>query len=235
MQKVTVSDIKIKEGMKGDRAWKLIIITGEDGSEFTTFDPKAAEVGVGGVIELEPVAKAGKINFTEFKILQKGPPSGGGSESRNGMTPELWAEKDRLERHSMESMSAFRGILELAATEQFNKLRSGSDATKDKLDKVFDKALDWALGHFKSTVVPAAKPATTQATKQEDKPDLQGLVFADAGKFKTACVEHIKMSLSQIDKETAGFDLNTEEGRKDAWASILVAYEKDPDNLFGKT
>ena len=77
MQKVNVTDIKVKDGVtaEGARAgqkWQLVIITGDDGSEFTTFDIKAKEVGIGGVIELEPVLKNGKVNFTKFTVISKG-------------------------------------------------------------------------------------------------------------------------------------------------------------------
>jgi len=66
---IKVKDIKVKtgttsSGKNAGKPWKLIIITGEDGSEFTTFDTGAEEVGVGGVIALEPIIKAGKVNFT---------------------------------------------------------------------------------------------------------------------------------------------------------------------------
>lgn len=77
MQEVKVKDIKVKSGIteSGARAgqkWEMIIIIGEDGSEFTTFDTKAKEVGIGGVIELEPTLKAGKVNFSKFTIKSKG-------------------------------------------------------------------------------------------------------------------------------------------------------------------
>lgn len=94
MQTVNVTDIKVKEGIvksgpKTGDPWELIIIIGDDGSEFTTFDKKAKEVGIGGVIELEPVIKAGKTNFTKFNIISKGKaaaptpgPSGGDSPEK---------------------------------------------------------------------------------------------------------------------------------------------------------
>lgn len=77
MQIVNVTDIKIKTGVtktgaKAGDPWELIIIIGDDGSEFTTFDKAAKEVGIGGIIELEPVIKAGKTNFTKFTIKKKG-------------------------------------------------------------------------------------------------------------------------------------------------------------------
>lgn len=77
MQIVNVTDIKMKTGVtktgtKAGDPWELIIIIGDDGSEFTTFDKAAKEVGIGGIIELEPVIKAGKTNFTKFTIKKKG-------------------------------------------------------------------------------------------------------------------------------------------------------------------
>lgn len=77
MQTVNVTDIKVKTGVtktgpKAGDPWELVIIIGDDGSEFTTFDKAAKEVGIGGIIELEPVIKAGKTNFTKFTIKKKG-------------------------------------------------------------------------------------------------------------------------------------------------------------------
>ncbi len=110
MQTVNVTDIKVKDGVttEGARAgqkWELVIITGDDGSEFTTFDTKAKEVGVGGVIELEPVLKGGKVNFTKFKIISKGTPvsqASMGARSNGGDSPE--------KRKSIEDMNLVTNI-----------------------------------------------------------------------------------------------------------------------------
>ena len=147
MQEVRVKDIKTKEGVteRGARAgqpWELVIIVGDDGSEFTTFDTGAKEVGIGGLIELEPVIKAGKTNFTKFNIKEKGSsaatPPGKTNGQRSDMTKEDWAKKDRIERASIETQTAFKGIIDLLVAKII--LPEGSAAKE---------ALEWASSHFK--------------------------------------------------------------------------------------
>lgn len=109
MQTVNVSDIKVKDGVtkggtRDGQPWELIIITGDDGSEFTTFDAAAKDVGIGGIIELEPVIKAGKTNFTKFNIIKKGA-APVASVPGDGDTPE--------KRLSIESQSRAERITEL--------------------------------------------------------------------------------------------------------------------------
>lgn len=92
MQIVNVTDIKMKTGVtktgpKAGDPWELIIIIGDDGSEFTTFDKAAKEVGIGGIIELEPVIKAGKTNFTNFTIKKKGQTPAPSASSAGEETP----------------------------------------------------------------------------------------------------------------------------------------------------
>ncbi len=119
MQIVNVTDIKIKTGVtktgaKAGEPWELIIIVGEDGSEFTTFDKAAKEVGIGGILELEPVIKAGKTNFTKFTIKKKGQaPVASTNGGKADMTTEMWDEKQRIERDSIESQTRAERITEL--------------------------------------------------------------------------------------------------------------------------
>lgn len=224
---ITVKDIKVKEGTTKSgpnegKPWKLIILIGQDGTEFTTFDASAQEVGVGGVIELEPIIKAGKINFTDFKIIQKGSfqPSPNGQPD---MSKEDWAEKDRLERWSRECNTCFMGIMNVASAcvkEQVIMEKTG------KFAEAYDAALDYALNHFngkpvsKSTQKPA--PEATKSKSEALDPDLNSITFANAGELKTTCKDLLKMDFTEIGKVTEKFQLNTELGRKDCWANILA-------------
>ena len=134
MQEVRVKEVKSKTGVtaagkNAGKPWELVIIIGEDGSEYTTFDIGAKEVGTGGVIELEPVIKNGKVNFTKFNIKQKGAASGGqgNGNGRDG--------------HSIETQVAFKGIVELMVAKIIEPT--------DELSKM---ALDWASKHFTATL-----------------------------------------------------------------------------------
>jgi len=221
---VTVKDIKVKTGISKSgknegKPWKLIIIIGEDGTEFTTFDAGAEEVGIGGVIELEPIIKAGKINFTEFKIIRKGAQAPLPNGERSGMTPEMWAEKDARDRWSKECNTCFMGVMQLATVWPTDK----------KAQETIGIALDWAKEHLEKPSEAARafnvpKPDATKSTVGASGDDLKGLVFADAGKLKTACKDRLKMTLPQIESETGGFDLKTERGWHEAWMQIVSIY-----------
>lgn len=89
----------------------------------------------------------------------------GGNYNRNQLTPEQWAEKDRIERASIEAQTAYKGIMEMAS-------QVPADVSV-KFDKAFDRALDWAMEKLGGTTVkpsaPSAKPAPEPAP-QAPKP-----------------------------------------------------------------
>ena len=95
MQKVKIGSVRTKSGEGGDgkKPWTLVIVTGDDGSEFTSFDRKLEALGPGSVIEIDPeiVNKNGKtkVNIKDYKVISEvaaaqgpGPapgPTGGGA------------------------------------------------------------------------------------------------------------------------------------------------------------
>jgi len=55
--------------------------------------------------------------------------------------------------------------------------------------------------------------------------DLSSLVFKDAGEVKTAMQKNLRISGAGINAATSGFDLTTEKGRADCWATVLGVTE----------
>ncbi len=173
MQTVNVADIKVidgitKSGPKEGEKWELIIIIGDDGSEFTTFDRKAKEVGIGGVIELEPVLKGGKVNFTKFTITKRGQAQAPGPTSTgftNGDSPE--------KRKSIEDQTRAERITELWI--------AGKLTDEDIL---VSKLRDWLekLGTAITTKPQAEKVSSSSST---GAPPLKtvGELFTRASKF----------------------------------------------------
>ncbi len=171
MQIVNVADIKVKEGVtaEGTRAgqkWQLVIITGDDGSEFTTFDIKAKEVGIGGVIELEPVIKNGKTNFTKFTIKKK------------GVAPvpaaTIGGDDSPVKRNSIENQSRAERITELWI--------AGKIADDDSLVTKLRAWLD-QLGSAK------AEPKAELVTNPKEQPKTETKIpetFKNVGEFLTA-------------------------------------------------
>jgi len=234
---ITIKSVKVgKTGTSAKGDWELIVITSEDGTDYRTFQKSAKNLIAGTVIDIgETVIKEGKITIKEYTVVsapaapalpndvQPAYIPGGAVkiDTSQDMTPEKWAEKDERQRLSIETQVAYKGIMELAGAHE--------NPISEKFEVIFDAALDWAMAHFK-TSQPSAKPAPEPLkSKSEDLPDLHGMVFADAGKLKTALQNILKMSASQIQKETAGFDLTTEEGRKQAWMQIIAVYREKPD------
>ena len=88
MQKVTVATVRTKSGTGGKGPWTLVILTGEDGAEFTSFDKALEKLGKGAVIEVEPevITKDGKtkVNIKEWKLISEGAPPGTAEEQRTG-------------------------------------------------------------------------------------------------------------------------------------------------------
>lgn len=144
---ITIQESRVvKTGANKNGEWELIRVTSQDNTEYTTFDKKAKHLTNGSVIEFEPIIKEGKLSFKVFKLISEGQvstPSPGAKS--NGMTPEAWAEKDRLERFSIESQVAFKGIIALGIVEK----------PSEKLRIAHDLALDWAIDHLKMTSVKA--------------------------------------------------------------------------------
>lgn len=170
---ITVKEAKVvKTGTNKSGEWELIRVTSEDNTEYTTFDKKAKTL-TGATIEFEPIIKEGKLSFKEFKLISEGQVSLLPAAKAEGMTPEAWAEKDRLERFSIESQVAFKGIIELAK-------QPIADDTQTL--EVYRAALDWAMAHF--------KPVQT-TTKAPEKLKAQAKVISEEVEFDSSPIENL--------------------------------------------
>lgn len=111
---ITVREAKVVStgtGAKGE--WELIRVTSEDNTEYTTFDKAAKHLTVGSVIEFEPLIKAGKVSFKGFKVISEGQVSSSPEAKPGGMSKEDWADKQRVERTSIENQVRAKLIVEL--------------------------------------------------------------------------------------------------------------------------
>jgi len=229
---IKVKSAKVgKTGENKNGKWELIVVTSEDGTDYTTFHKGAKSLQAETVIDIgEPIIKEGKISFKEYQIISE-PAVQSSKNGQPGMTPEAWAEKDRLERWSRECNTCFMGIMELAKTQ---------DHTIGTFGNVYAAALDWALAHFKTTPpVTKPAPAATRPTTGASELKTGSLVFANPGEFYSTCLKQFKVQKSKVDEIIAGaIDLTTDEGRIKAWEVIMSIYgpdEKytiDQDKLF---
>ena len=215
MQTVNVADIKVKtgtvkSGAKEGEPWELIIIIGDDGSEFTTFDRKAKEVGIGGVIELEPVLKGGKVNFTKFTITKRGQAQAPGPTSTgftNGDSPE--------KRKSIEDQTRAERITELWI--------AGKLTDEDIL---VSKLRDWLekLG----AAVAEKKPESAKATseKQTTEPGH----FENAGQFMAAVQKDFGMNQEAV-KTRFGCAAKDIADLDTAWADLIAGKTTAPEDI----
>jgi len=113
------------------------------------------------------------------------------------MTPDLWAEKDRLERWSIESQTAFKGIVELTKGLSF---QDPKPLPASKLHTVYEAALDWAMAHFKPAMVSTPTPPTkpVERTEGPKRTETKTEGFADAGQFMSACQKNLNLNPSQV-------------------------------------
>ena len=151
MQKNIISNVEkvAKEGKK-----TFYTIHFQDDSKATTFDSKIELAIAGDTLEWEPIVSGKYVNIKDGFILTKhtSPSPTREGSGNGGMTPETWAEKDRLEQWSRECNTCFMGIADLLKIDH-----EFIDGGKQK--EVHDAALDWALAHLKGVTTPPAKQA----------------------------------------------------------------------------
>jgi len=167
---ITVKSVKVaKTGTNKSGEWELIVVTSEDNTDYTTFDKKAKNLTGGAVIDIgEPTIKEGKIGFKDFTVVSSPASPLPSQNGKPGMSPEAWAEKDRLERHSIEAQTAFKGIVELVKT--YIELKAVPDK---RLQDVYDKSLNWAEAHFTLRTPSAPKPSEKPVPKKGKSEDTE--------------------------------------------------------------
>ena len=163
---ITVKDVKVKEGITKSgknegKPWKLVILEGIDGKEYTTFDSGAAFLQPGAIIKIDQITLKTKDNgdesrtFKEFAIVSAPTLGPAPTNGDKGMTPEAWAEKDRLERRSIEAQVCLKCACEIA--------KEG-----DTIDKILlhaTKMREWVT----SGIAPTAPTIAVTAPKVQDK------------------------------------------------------------------
>jgi len=214
----------LKRGENDYGPWALVKIVTDKEVEYTTLAKEADGITAGMSVVIDELSieeKDGKEKrgFKKFEIVGDAPAPAPATQTpiKPDMTPDMWAEKDRLERWSRECNTCFMGITEL---------RKFFASPEGRYLEVYEAALDWAMDHFQTdnpTPQPLRKPppeapqATTRAPKSKVKVDTPE-------KFYDACHRVFDIDGSQIDAEVQDYDLTTEEGRKQAWAAIDAVY-----------
>lgn len=205
MQKITVKSIELTTGTNEKGEWVKTQITSQDGAKMSSFDKKASELKEGDIIEGEIEVKGKYTNLKEWKFISSAP-ANPMPQSNSKMTQEQWAEKDRIERSSIEAQVAFKGIVELIST--------NPDASEPRLVNAYHLALEWAIKKlggepYKETIVNKEKPAQKSTTVPEEifpdeerKEKTENKIPATPGELCAWCLKHGKQyNASWVAKE----------------------------------
>ncbi len=144
---ITVKSIKVlKIGTNAKGDWELIGVTAEDGKSYTTFHKGVKNLASGTVVRLDEVTiKDDKTSFKEYVVVSEPTASSPApGQPSNSMTPQDWAEKDRLERRSREANTCFMGLTAMTCVPG---LMLQPDIAL-KYNEALGLAMDWAIAHF---------------------------------------------------------------------------------------
>ena len=227
---LTVKSAKVgKTGTSDKGDWELIVIKAEDGTDYTTFHKSAKNLTPGAVIDIgEPTIKNGKCSFKEFNVISQGSPAI--SAPANGkpvMTPEDWAKKDRIERASYEAQTAFKGVIELACSPNFDQW--------NKLSDVLGKALDWAskkLTPAPSLIEQVARiPGLVKDPKTETDKEFDKLgetpTFKNVGEFLTKVTKELGIARGEVLVRLSINDVKEITNFEEAWATLTGTPKAD--------
>lgn len=157
--KITVADLKTKTGEGKKGPWTLVIIKGEDGAEFTSFDKSLSDLTIGSVIEFEPEISVQdgktKLNIKEWKLISKAERPVLEVKTGDQMSKEEWAERNKIERASIEAQTAVKALLSMP----------GLGVTIPMEMPAVVNALDWCIAKIVATMPAKPAPETKQPVK----------------------------------------------------------------------
>ncbi len=189
---ITVKSSKVAKTGKNEKGeWSLIVVTADDrGIEYTTFDKKA-HIGPGAVLDIgEPDVKDGKFSFKKCTVVSEGAgPKTSPANGKSEMSPDQWAERDRLEQLSREANACYMGLPALI---------QATTPDKGLQFEAKNAALKWALDHFNGK--PVASITKTSEAPKTDK-DWDGLgkpTFKDLGDFLTKTTKALDITTDEI-------------------------------------
>ena len=179
--KIAVKSVKVlKTGTNQYGDWKLVKVYTDEGIEYTTLAEEADQIPGGSTINITDMDEDEKgKKFKKFEIIVMGnvPPSSGGGNlppggGNAGMTNEMWDQKQRVERDSIEAQTRAERITELWIASKIMET-----------DSLVTKLRAWLelLGGSKPAAALVSAPTETKGKV----PPLQALgeLYTRAGKF----------------------------------------------------
>ncbi len=147
------------------------------------------------------------------------------------MSKKDWADKDRVTRESIETQTAYNGIMLVVSGHGIPTVQGVPDPNT-KIAKAYDIALDWALTRFPTTAGTAPQ-MDVKVTVAEDVKEVSDTPnFKNKGDFYQLCYTKYGLNKGLVDKEIAGMPLTTIKELNEAFAHIEVVYNVKEDLPF---
>lgn len=198
---ITVKSIKIlSKGTNAYGPWMLVKLTTVEDVEYTTLAENAELIPPGSVINITNMDEDAKgKKFKKYEVIEKGQVSSSPEAKPDGdMTNEMWAEKQRIERRSIERQVSAKIAFEHTEFEV------------DKTLEIAEEIYQWISGQPMS---PKPSPERTESTRKASKSQItRAGTDRDLGAIKSLPEFHKAisddfgiqplLSLKILDKET---------------------------------
>ena len=232
MQKGIINQIEeiSKEGKKTFYRVKL-----QDGAEMSTFDSKIKQAESGDGLEFDVTISGKYINLKDGFIITKSASSvaphtvSGRGNGYPDMSKEDWAEKQRVERDSIEAQVAVKCIFGIS-----ENLNTMGIKPSDDFKRVFEKAFTWCEARLDTAMkVPAkasAKAKAASAPINLEDVEFDGSLVASFGDLWTRCKNYNiskseGLQLLELGSQEEIIDLD------EAWKSIFNRKFKKEEKL----
>lgn len=184
MPQITVKSTSVKKGENEKGPWVNTMITPTEGGKWTTFSESAQYLKGGDVINITEYEegqgnKANKITKWE-KVEQAQQPSTRGNGNYPDMSKEEWAEKQRIERESIEAQVAVKAICQLVSNWPEH------ETLTDDVARVLAKAIEWSEQKIDRALSVKPAPAASSAAKSPPVPSGK----LDTGQVDMSPIQH---------------------------------------------
>ena len=223
---ITVKSVKcLKKGTNDYGPWALYKMESTDGKVYSTLAEGAEAINPGSVIEPDAITldekHEGQFQFKKFTLITGGAAGTASDSPEDTMSKQDWAEKDRLERRSRESIAAFQGLAQIASSPD---LVMNPD-NRLKYVEGLGAGLDWASSRFsvktEATKTRTEAPPTTSTTSGE---------FKNLGEFLTKVTKELDIKRDEIAEKLSINDVKEITDFKEAWETLTG---KEPEKEAG--
>ncbi len=190
---ITVKSIKVlKEGKSEFGEWTLVGITTDEDVQYTTLAKEAGLISPGVTLKITNMDKdeQNRESFKKFEYVTGGPKAETASKIdkapspyQGEMTPELWSEKDRITRTSIEGQNALTNLTNLTV----------AGIKLEDCPSLLSNALRAKIGGFTEVVASNPNPSkpveSTPKTQAKKETKEEAPTFKNIGEVLNAYVK----------------------------------------------